>query len=84
MACELEIVRLSVAVRQSLTASLSTDKIIQLLGRGMHGNVASAVNTRDDTIVALKVSRGTAEERQGTAFEVLMLKDLQRRAGDTV
>ena len=36
----------------------------------MHGNVASAIDTRDNSIVAIKISRGTHDERQGAETEV--------------
>ena len=50
----------------------------------MHGNVASAIDTRDNSIVAIKISRGSSDERQGAEFEVQMLEGLLKKAGDTV
>ena len=50
----------------------------------MHGNVASAIDTRDNSIVAIKISRGTHDERQGAETEVAMLESLRRKAIDTV
>ena len=67
-----------------LIIPMCIDKVLRLLGQGMHGNVVSAVDLRDDAIVALKVCRGTPTERWGAALEVEMLKHLQKRAGNAV
>lgn len=50
----------------------------------MHGNVASAIDIRDNSIVAIKISRGTHDERQGAEAEVAMLKNLRDKVSDTV
>ena len=62
----------------------NSDRIIHHVGQGMHGNVASAIDTRDNSIVAIKISRGSPDERQGAEFEVQMLKELLKKAGDAV
>lgn len=69
---------------QLLIMPIHVDKVLRLLGQGMHGNVVSAVDLRDDGIVALKVCRGTPTERWGATLEVEMLKHLQKRAGNSV
>lgn len=61
-----------------------SDRIIHYVGHGMHGNVASAIDIRDNSIVAIKISRGTHDERQGAEAEVAMLKNLRDKVSDTV